>query len=437
MSGVLLLWLAFSALAVASFAAVGAYALRDFSRSQLKEFLRERGKLSQYDEILRQVPRAALGAESLRIIAATTAVVLATLAIGEIDSYLADSPQRRLVEASTLVGGVISLWLVLLWLPGAIAGTWGTQFMAHTWAIWRVLGNLFLPSFVGGRLVERILHLLARTKPKLLTEEALEEEIREVVTEGQREGLLQADAGAMIQSVIALGEVQVSEIMTHRMNMISIQADMPWDDALQTAIASAHTRLPVYSKNRDHVVGILHIKDILQELARGEDKPRRPIVELVRPPFFVPETKPVDDLLKEFQQNRNHMAVVLDEYGGVSGLVTIEDVLEEIVGEIADEHDEAAADAIKQIDERHCEAAAGVHISEINECLGLHLPERPHIDTIGGFVFHELGHIPRVGETVTADGVVIKVLEATRRKISRVAIEVVQPSDEASTNAAP
>jgi CBS domain containing-hemolysin-like protein len=231
---------------------------------------------------------------------------------------------------------------------------------------------------------------------------------------------------------MALGEVVVSEIMTPRTDMISIPSNLDWDEALQQVIASGHTRLPVYGESRDEVAGILHIKDILQELARGAHAARRPLTELLRQPFFVPESKPVDDLLQEFQRSRNHIAVVMDEFGGVSGLVTIEDVLEEIVGEIADEHDDASGEGIKPIDEHSCEALAHVHLSEINERLGLNLPESEHFDTIGGFVFHQLGRIPHAGEEITYDGVKIKVLEAARRRIHRVAIEVIPTEENAA-----
>jgi CBS domain containing-hemolysin-like protein len=228
---------------------------------------------------------------------------------------------------------------------------------------------------------------------------------------------------------MALGEVVVSEIMTPRTDMISLPIDLSWEEALQEVIKSGHTRLPVYGESHDEVVGILHIKDMLQELARGAHAGRRPIAELLRPPFYVPESKPVDDLLQEFQRSRNHIAIVMDEFGGVSGVVTIEDVLEEIVGEIADEHDDASGDGIKLIDEHSCEASAHVHTSEINERFGLHLPEDEHFDTIGGFVFHQLGRIPHVGEELIFDGVKIKVLEAARRRIHRVAIEVLPPAE--------
>ncbi|HEY2147859.1 MAG TPA: hemolysin family protein, partial [Pirellulales bacterium] len=185
-----------------------------------------------------------------------------------------------------------------------------------------------------------------------------------------------------------------------------------------------HSRFPVYNRSPDDIVGILHVKELLVELAKGDESQRLGWPQLLRKPFFVPETKPVDDLLQEFQRSHNHIAVVLDEYGGVSGIVTIEDVLEEIVGEIADEHDEALIDGIKTLDEHSAEALAKVRIHEINERLGLSLPENENYDTIGGFVFHELGRIPNVGEELTWHDVRIKVLDATRRRIDRVKIQV-------------
>jgi magnesium and cobalt transporter len=216
--------------------------------------------------------------------------------------------------------------------------------------------------------------------------------------------------------------------MTPRTDMISLPVDLEWDEMLRQIISSGHTRIPIYGDRHDEIVGILHIKDILHEMVHSGEDRRRPISELLRQPFFVPETKSVDSLLQEFQHSRNHIAVVLDEFGGVSGLVTIEDVLEEIVGEISDEHDEATSDRIKSIDDHSCEALARVHISEINERLGLHLSDE-QFDTIGGFVFHQLGRIPPVGEELTYENVRIKVLESTRRRIIRVFIEVVPPPE--------
>jgi CBS domain containing-hemolysin-like protein len=168
----------------------------------------------------------------------------------------------------------------------------------------------------------------------------------------------------------------------------------------------------------------LYSKDLLPELAKSAGGPGRPLAQLLRKPLFVPETKPVDDLLKLFQKSRTHIAVVLDEYGGVSGLVTIEDVLEEIVGEIDDEYDQKSEDMIRKIDDDVCEALGRAHIDEINALMGFDLPEDADFDTIGGFVFAEFGRVPAAGESLTwHDSLRVTVLEASRRRVNRVRLE--------------
>ena len=427
MTSATLLWLSVFALAVASFAAIGVYVLRDFSRSYLRDLLTARDLLSRYNDIIAHRQSAALGAESVRVIASAAAVLAAAASLWEVEVGQAAWP-GSLLAVVYFAAGAILLWLAILWLPTAIARLWADAFLARTWPVWRIASFLTAPSIIGAALVEKMLHFVSGQQPKPLTEEELEEEIREVVNEGQREGLLEEDAREMIESVMGLGEVYVSEIMTPRIDMIALPVDIAWDEALEIVVSSGHTRFPVHGKSRDEIVGILHIKEMLHEMVHTSPQ-RRSLDDLMRPPFFIPETKPVDDLLQEFQRGRTHIAIVVDEFGGVSGLVTIEDVLEEIVGEIADEHDEAATVGIKPTGEHTCEALARVHVSEINERLGSHLPEDEHFDTIGGFVFHQLGRIPHAGEEVVYDGVKIKVLEATRRRINRVAIECLPPED--------
>ena len=236
-----------------------------------------------------------------------------------------------------------------------------------------------------------------RREPQRADEESIEEEIRTIVSEGHREGLLEEEAREMIEGVIELGDVSVSHIMTPRTEIHMIQVDTPWEEVVESVIDSGHTRVPVYGNSRDEIVGILYSKDLLPELAKSADEPSRPLTDLLRKPLFVPETKPVDDLLNFFQKSRTHIAVVLDEFGGVSGLVTIEDVLEEIVGEIDDEYDQKAEEEIRKIDDDVCEALGRAHVDEINAMMGFDLPENEDFDTIGGFVFAEFGRVPAVG----------------------------------------
>ncbi|MGD0898137.1 MAG: hemolysin family protein [Thermoguttaceae bacterium] len=244
---------------------------------------------------------------------------------------------------------------------------------------------------------------------------------------GGRRRLIKDEAREMIQGVIELSDADVSEIMTPRTDMVSVPASLPWPEMLEAVIQSGHTRIPVSGRNRDDILGIVHAKDLLAELARPQAQRMEPWTKLLREPMFVPETKPIDRLLAELQRSRNHMAIVLDEYGGVSGLVTLEDVLEEIVGEIADEHDTSPADGIRDLGPGAVEAPGWIHIDDLNERLGLALPEDAEFDTVGGFVFSELGHVPVAGEQLVWRNVQITVLEATRRRIERVRIETLPP----------
>ncbi|NLE38971.1 MAG: HlyC/CorC family transporter, partial [Pirellulaceae bacterium] len=219
------------------------------------------------------------------------------------------------------------------------------------------------------------------------------------------------------------------EIMTPRTDMVSISVRASWNETLDFVIEQGHTRIPAFDKNRDDIVGVLYAKDLLPELAKGVDRETPSWTALLREPYFVPETKPIDVLLQEFQRHRQHMAVVLDEYGGVSGLVTMEDVLEEIVGEITDEYDPDLIEGIRPVGENAFELLGNVHVDEVNERLGLDLPEEGEFDTIGGFVFSELGHVPIVGEEVTWSRARITVLEATRRRILRLRLDALDPSE--------
>jgi magnesium and cobalt exporter, CNNM family len=297
------------------------------------------------------------------------------------------------------------------------------------------LSRVTAPLVWTARVMDTLLHRMAGHTPQQPDEESFEEEIRTIVTEGHREGLLEEDAREMIEGVIELGDADVEHIMTPRTEMHMLQVNTPWEKILDDVIASGHTRIPIYDKNRDDIIGILYIKDLLPELAKGAGQQRRPLKEILRKPLFVPESKAVDDLLQMFQQSRTHIAVVLDEYGGVSGLVTIEDVLEEIVGEIVDEYDKEVEQEISKIDEDVCEALGRAHVDQINEVMGFELPENEDFDTVGGFVFAEFGRVPMVGEFLTwqagneqpdqtnAGSVRVTVLDATRRRINRVRLE--------------
>jgi CBS domain containing-hemolysin-like protein len=321
-------------------------------------------------------------------------------------------------------------------LPRAFAKIGGTRFVYSGWFIWKTTATLLFPLLWIDRIVTLFFTRLAGHTED---EDAFEEEIRTIVTEGHREGHLEEDAREMIEGVIELQDVNVSEIMTPRTDMKCLSDALSWDEMLQFVSASSHSRFPVYKETRDDIIGVLHTKNLLRELALNKDTQRRPWTELMSEPLFIPETKPVDTLLQEFQnvqstgdeshdRIRGHLAIVLDEYGGVSGIVTLEDILEEIVGEITDEHDTVVAtDSVVELSPDIFDVQGKVRIDELNERLDLHLPDEEDYDTVAGFIFSTLGHFPEVGESVDFEHegtkVRLTVIAVTRRRIERVHVE--------------
>jgi CBS domain containing-hemolysin-like protein len=420
-----LFWIALGGLIASCLAGIAARSLHSFSRHELEEICQAREKPELFADILRHHERVALGVEMvvaiLIALTVSAAMLWAWLTIAPADV----SPWIVFVLSALVLGQLMAIFTI--WLPWSIARIAAAKFLFHTWPLWNMLGRIALPLVWSARVVDAILHRLAGRPRQDADEDSFEEEIRTIVSEGHREGLLEEEAREMIEGVIELGDVPVSHIMTPRTDINMMSQDTPWDEAVEMVIDSGHTRVPVYDKTRDDIVGILYSKDLLPELAKGAPEERRPLAELLRKPLFVPDTKPVNDVLKLFQKSRTHIAVVLDEYGGVSGLVTIEDVLEEIVGEIDDEYDQKSEEQIRKIDDDTCEALGRAHVDHINELMSFDLPEEKDFDTIGGFVFAEFGRVPAAGETITwHDSVRITVLEASRRRVNRVRLQRVR-----------
>ncbi len=257
-------------------------------------------------------------------------------------------------------------------------------------------------------------------------ETAVKAEILQVASDAQAEGAVDAEEMEMIESVIEFGDRRAGEIITPRTDIVALTSDSTLEKVRRTVVQAGHTRIPVYTGDIDNIIGILYAKDLLA--IEGPD--RTDLRSIMRKPFFVPETKPLDDLLREFKARKMHMAVVLDEYGGTAGLVTIEDLIEEIVGEISDEYDHAESPLIKRIDERTAEVDGRMDIEDLNDAMGLNLPEEADYETVSGFVSSELGFIPPEGQTLSADGVTFTVLAADARKITRLRIVVADGSAE-------
>lgn len=426
-------WFAAAALAllIAGVAGCAARSLHDFSRHEFEELSARRGQPELLGEVLRGQDRALLVAESVQLLACSAAVASVAMALVQ---RSAGFPWWE--WGAALAAGTVLLLVVNVWLPWAVARFWGARIVLTTWPAVKLLSWGLAPLTAGARLFDAVGRRLAGIQREESHEELLEDEIRTIVTEGHREGLLEEEAREMIEGVMELRDINVSEVMTPRTDMISMSKLLGVREGAEFVVQAGHSRIPVFDKNRDDIIGILYSKDLLAELAKAPEHRQATVGDIVRAPNFVPETKPVDALLEEFQLSQNHIAIVLDEFGGVAGLITIEDILEEIVGEIIDEHDEALVEGIRRIDQRTAEALARVHVDEINEHLDLNLPEQGKFDTIGGFVFSELGHLPAPGDQVVYKNVRITVLDVHRRRIDRVRIEILddepQPAGEPS-----
>jgi magnesium and cobalt transporter len=252
------------------------------------------------------------------------------------------------------------------------------------------------------------------------------EELVEVLREAKRRELLNNDALSMIEGVIGVSEMQVRDVMLPRGQMVVVRRDWSLDQLLTTVIESGHSRLPVIGENRDDILGILIVKDLLRYFAQNNGA--FDLQAFLRPAKFIPESKRVDVLLKEFQASRSHMAIIVDEYGGVAGLVTIEDLLEQIVGDIDDEHDiDMSGKLICPQGEKTFAIQAITSIEEFNEHFATHFDDE-QADTIGGLIMMKLGRLPKRGELVVLDGFRFRVLRADNRCIQL--LELTLPEEE-------
>jgi putative hemolysin len=247
-----------------------------------------------------------------------------------------------------------------------------------------------------------------------------EEDIKAVIETGGEQGVLDVEERDMLHSVFALGEKKVHEVMVPRTDIVAIDVNTPPQEVLESVVSAGHSRIPVFEGSSDQIIGVLYVKDLFRRLARGErDVTVRPFL---RPAQFVPETKKVDELLREMQRAKVHIAIVVDEYGGTAGLVTIEDLVEEIVGEIRDEYD-VERELVLPVSEHEAIMDARVPFSEVQETFGIDSPEGvEEFDTLGGFITHELGRLPKVGETVRSNGVKFVVESVDGRRVGRVRV---------------
>lgn len=415
-----LYWVVVGAAVLSGFFSLSGVALRSFRRAALEEVFRGpagRRRLEAFGRNLK-----ALGLTTALCRALANFVLIAAVL------FLFDSQMTfwRVLGAVAIAGAIIAVVGV------AIPHAWGAHAPEKILSVAFPVLMFFRYALYPVTAVMGAFDLPIRRLSGVRDEESengdsAKQEILQAASEGQAEGTVDPEEVQMIESVIEFGQTQASEIMTPRTDIVALPADTPWTDAIERIIEAGHTRVPAYEGDLDHIVGILYAKDMLRP---PQAEAPADVRSVLRKCYFVPETKPLDDLLKEFKSRKVHLAVVLDEYGGTAGLVTIEDAIEEIVGEISDEYDPTAHAPMERIDERTTEMHGRFRIDELNDALELNLPEDEDYDTAAGFVFSELGYIPTVGETLEAHGARFTVLAADERKITRLRVELLKQLDE-------
>ncbi len=401
------------------------YSLRDYSRPKLADYLERHGKATWLDCTVERNSELIFTTALGRMIANLLILifVLHTLV------NLGWTPWPRYGMA-LLITGIISLFSSVA-IPHSLArhaaeATIGffVKFL-HAWRA--ILQPATRLMHAIDELVARATNATTNEDPGEKREEEIEQEIMSVVEEGEKEGIVGEQEREMIESVIEFRDRSVGEIMTPRTDITALEVTATLQEVKDQLAESGHSRLPVYDGTLDHILGILYARDLLKYLGSAIDQIN--IRAALRPPLHVPVTKPLRDLLNDFRLQKIHIAIVNDEYGGTAGLVTIEDVLEELVGEISDEHEPSEPAMLKRLSDAVAEVDARIRLDEFNRVMGLNLPEDAGYDTLGGYLSTTLGRIPQAEYVMTSAGARFTILDAEPQRVNRVKVELLpQPA---------
>jgi len=392
-------------------------ALPGISRGALARGLESRGRGSDVEWLHDHLDAAILATALLRTLSRMAIYILVLAAMIGMKS------QATVTWGSLIGSGLIAaaiIWFTTIVLGKSIARHFGVGMVAANFPILRLITVLCLPLTKAGISVDWLIQRLAGKRE---SSEA-GSELLQSIEDTQREGTLDIQSAEILENVVEFTNTEVSQVMTVRSDIEAIEFTNDLSTIRKFIGHALHSRIPVFRGGIDNIVGILYLKDLIKYL--GEDATDFRLAPLLRQPIVVPETKPVRELLSVFQRSEVHLAIVIDEYGGTAGLVTIENVLEEIVGEIRDEHEheDDQEPVLRTIDDTHAEVDGRFRIDELNAKLRLNLPEDQDYDTIAGFVLAQLGHVPRIGEIVEVGRSRFTALIATPTSLKRVGIEL-------------
>jgi len=403
-----LLWLMLIGLALATFSAIAFHVIKEMPWHEMEDYCHLREEME-------------LGAGVLQMVA----LAIAVLSTGAWFLFPTEGVGFTLSRLLT-VAGLMAFALVVtqVWVPRAVAKIAAPAFLYRTWRWWKVVSLVGFPFFVGERFVsEMFARASGQEEDEDAEEEAVEDEILSLASEAQHDGLLESQTVDMIEGIMDLDDFTVVKVMKPRSGVDAMDVSTDWEEMLTFVVKSGRTRIPIFDGKIDNIVGILFAKDLLRESLKKPNK-RRSLEKLIRPPMTVLATTQLDTMLREFLDGRMHMAIVRDEYGGLAGVVTIEDVLEEIVGEIVDETDAEEEVLIRKCGKQTIEVAGRAPIDMVNEELATQLPEVDDFATVAGLLMWELKQLPRPGQQLVFENVRFEVKEVNRREIRRVRIEV-------------
>lgn len=419
--------LSLGGLVLGAIGGLGAVLLDRFAGRSLEAYCRLKRHRERFGAVLDGHETALVASEYLRVIGTVLFLVAgtATLFFWNDDA----APSVWAVGGWALAAAVL-LMLSHLWIPTALTRHVSAPLLFHSWPFWRLLSIVMAPLATPTEPLAVITRRLTGVDQcEIHEEEQLEDDIRTIVTAGTREGYFGPGVRDMIQGVIDLHEDTVAHIMTPRGDVSAIEVNADWPSILATASRFGRTRLPVYESNLDKIVGVLYIKDLMPYLCDGGLRKLK-LRDVIRPAWTVPIKQNVELLLREFLHNRSHMAIVIDEFGQTAGVVTIEDVLEEIVGEIVDESDDEEESAIVIADETCAQADGRAMIDDLNEQTGWNLPENDDYQTIAGYILHHAGRIPASGEKLVIGDIEFEITRATERRIESVCLRHLDHSEE-------
>ncbi len=417
------IFLTFIALILSAIFSVLTYTLRDYSRSRLESALTSRNKEKWLESTIQHASELAYLSSSLRLMMNLAVLLLAL-------DMVRDSGWPVWTQYSVGAGAtaIVTLFTSVI-IPHAMATHAGEPIVAVLVQPLHALRVIFRPLIkllhAAEHIIQRATYNADPEDAQDKAEEYMQSEILAAVEAGEKTGAVDETEREMIESVIEFGDATVDQAMTARPDIVGLAVDSGLEKIRGLIEESGHSRMPVYEGSLDHIIGVLYARDLLRYV--GEKPQAFNIRGAMRQPYFVPETKPLRDLLQDFRLQKIHIAIVLDEYGGTAGLITIEDVLEELVGEISDEHEAIEPAIFKRIDDATAEVDAKIHIDELNRLLGSHLPENDGYDTLGGFVSTHLGRIPQAGTQFEHEGTQYVILEAEPQRVMRIRVHVLPP----------